>query len=1353
MFQRLRFYASGPLVLLLLLSSIRLSAQSIPYSAVQRQKIEQLRQAFQKTRDSSYSRAFTLAKQLGRPIEVRLRDGAKMTLQGLDDRGHLSYYVTSSATRAGITTRTNSLYAGGSLGLNLSGSSASVQGKLGIWDGGAVRATHIEMRGRVSQQDDADTTTDGEEHPSHVAGIMMASGINPSVRGMAYRTTLKAWDYTNDVAEMAAASPNLLVSNHSYGYNAGWYPNPDATSKYAWIWYGDTTVSKVYDYKFGLYDSRTQSWDRIAVNAPNYLMVLSAGNSRGYNGPAAGEAYILGNYTTNRKTVTSTTPRDNQTGYDVLPPTASAKNALSVGAVSILRNGYQQPSDVQNSDFTAWGPTDDGRIKPDIVGAGVSILSCNSVNDSSYVTLSGTSMSSPNVAGSLLLLQELYAQQNSGQFMRSSTLRGLAIHTADEAGTTSGPDYQNGWGLLNVERAGRVLLNSDRNYLLSELSLSQGQTYSLTVVASGRGALTSTIAWTDPAGTPTTTLNDRTPKLVNDLDIRVSDGTTTTQPWILDPNNPTNAAGRGDNIRDNVEQVLIANPVPGRTYTVTVTHKGTLSGNKQDYALLMSGIGGTAYCASAATTNADSRIDRVQFGSIDKTGSGGCTTSTDNTTLVADVQAGQTIPLTITTGSCGAARNTIVKAFVDWNLDGDFDDANETVATSGVLANGTAFTGNVTIPASVTVGQLTRLRIVDVATEDPAAVTSCGAYGVGETQDFLLHFVQVTNDVGVVALVAPDSGFCAQSGDVTIAVRLQNFGSTTQTAVPVSVKVLDQNNNLLTTLSGTFSSLSPNKQGLLTLQLPGGTALQAGQTYQFVATTILANDQVSTNNQLTVTRTTGTLPGAGLFSALDCGGTAPVVLRNAGDGVATWFDALTGGNLLAAGNLTSTTVRPANNVYYISQNEFSGRLGPATKGEFGSGSYGGAYTPQPLLSAKAPLMLASARLYIGTPGRLTFSIKRLDETVVSTVSLDVAATRTLPTSATASGGQLTDDPNDPGAVYPLNLKIPAAGEYKLTVDYEDGVTIFRSTTAIAGSTITRSTFPVSISGIISSKGSLFANTSSVDTLKYAWYYLYDLQVRPLGCSNGQRVAVTTTAGTTPTATITPNGSISVCQGSSVTLRTSVNSSNTFVYQWLRNGQLVTGATSASYTASTAGQYSVQVTGSCPTASTSAVTINLRAAETPVITQNANILVSNATFSNQWLFNGVAIAGATSATYVASQSGRYSVRGNVSSCGEVTSGEVNVVILAAEPVVADVFRVYPNPAVKVITVEATAVSGPTPTLQLIDARGALLQSTLMKRSGTLDVATVDVGQLPDGVFFIQVVGDLSQPTRIKRFTKQ
>ena len=99
------------------------------------------------------------------------------------------------------------------------------------------------------------------------------------------------------------------------------------------------------------------------------------------------------------------------------------------------------------ANFSSEGPTDDFRIKPDIAGNGVSVYSTYDNSNTAYNSISGTSMASPNIAGSLVLLQQHYNNLNNS-FMKAATLKGLALHTADDAGF-SGPDAIFGWGLMD----------------------------------------------------------------------------------------------------------------------------------------------------------------------------------------------------------------------------------------------------------------------------------------------------------------------------------------------------------------------------------------------------------------------------------------------------------------------------------------------------------------------------------------------------------------------------------------------------------------------------------------------------------------------------------------------------------------------------------------------------------------------------------------------------------------------------------------------------------------------------------------------------------------------------------------
>ena len=171
--------------------------------------------------------------------------------------------------------------------------------------------------------------------------------------------------------------------------------------------------------------------------------------------------------------------------------------------------------------------------------------------------------------------------------MRSATLKGLALHTADDAGI-AGPDANWGWGLMNTKRAAEAISQNGNQSIISELTLMQGQTYTIQVDADGVNNLMASISWTDPAGTATTATNSTIARLVNDLDLRITQGATTHFPWRL---TGVNTNDRGDNVKDPYERVDVTGAAG--TYTVTVTHKGTLSGGSQNYSLIITGVSAT----------------------------------------------------------------------------------------------------------------------------------------------------------------------------------------------------------------------------------------------------------------------------------------------------------------------------------------------------------------------------------------------------------------------------------------------------------------------------------------------------------------------------------------------------------------------------------------------------------------------------------------------------------------------------------------------------------------------------------------------------------------------------------------
>jgi len=494
------------------------------------------------------TRAYNYALQNNIPLSYTDEKGNFHQLMKLTPDGYPIYFATENQAAA-KSTRAVQLNTGGSLGLTLNGQGMVAR----VWDGGTVRAEHNHFGGRVVSIDDAGGTT-YIQHATHVTGTVLANSTNLAHRGMAYEATGRTFNWTDDETEaLSEVLEGMLISNHSYGV-----PLTGSTGTPLPAWY------------IGTYDSDAKNWDEIAYLAPYYLMVASAGNS--------------GEDQNNAEPITF--------GIDKLTGNKTAKNNLVIANCldASVNSAGDLTAAVAINSSSSQGPTDDRRIKPDLTGNGTGLISTSHTSNTATANLTGTSMSSPNVAGTLLLLQQHHNNLTT-KFMKAATLKGLACHTADDSGNI-GPDVYFGWGLLNAKAAAQALTSNGLNAWVSEEKLNQGQTYTITVKSLGTSPLIATACWTDVPGEPNNgqrPANDLKRALVNDLDVRITRNGSTYYPWKLASDPTLDAIRIGDNNIDNVEQVKIDSPAAG-DYVITVTHKGTLVTNKQDFSLIITGV-------------------------------------------------------------------------------------------------------------------------------------------------------------------------------------------------------------------------------------------------------------------------------------------------------------------------------------------------------------------------------------------------------------------------------------------------------------------------------------------------------------------------------------------------------------------------------------------------------------------------------------------------------------------------------------------------------------------------------------------------------------------------------------------
>lgn len=411
---------------------------------------------------------------------------------------------------------------------NLNGSGVTVL----VYDAGTARASHVDFQGRLEVRDNSGLI----DHATHVAGTIGGAGVaNPLYGGMAPGVAIESYGYEQvgglhqgflytDPGDLEANYSEAVtthgadIANNSIGTNT-------AYNGFPCDWEGD----------YGVTDALIDAIVHGSLGAP-FRIIWANGNERG--GQRCG------------------------TTYHTTAPPACAKNHITVGALN--------SNDDSVTYFTSWGPTDDGRLKPDVsapgcqIGSDGGVTSCSAAGDFSYTTFCGTSMAAPTVTGlSSLLLQDFRTRNPGKPDPRNAMLKAFLAHTAEDLGNP-GPDYQTGYGAVRIQRA----VDFVRTASFVEGAVSQGETWRAMVSVRGSDAqLKVTVAWDDVPGTPNVV-----PALINDLDLVVV-GPTGVQhfPWTLgglaDPAAPA-VRIQPDHV-DNIEQVLVDQPQTG-VWTVEI---------------------------------------------------------------------------------------------------------------------------------------------------------------------------------------------------------------------------------------------------------------------------------------------------------------------------------------------------------------------------------------------------------------------------------------------------------------------------------------------------------------------------------------------------------------------------------------------------------------------------------------------------------------------------------------------------------------------------------------------------------------------------------------------------------------
>jgi len=280
------------------------------------------------------------------------------------------------------------------------------------------------------------------------------------------------------------------------------------------------------------------------------------------------------------------------TNTSTLKTPENAKNCLAVGA-------SQDTPNQGNFCSGGRGPTNDGRRKPEIYAPGCNTNSSTGASGCSTTQLTGTSMASPAVTGTALLVRQYFADgfypsggaRAQDQFTPTGALVKAALlnGAVDMTGISGYPSDTEGWGRVLADNAlyfsgeQRTLIVRDaRNRTDDGITTGENVEFAFNVDGS-TDQLRVTLVWHDTAAAI-----NANPAYVNDLDLEVVRPDLTVYKGNVFSGGVSISGGSPDP-KNNVEQVHVSAPTQG-AWTVRVKGTAVQTGtDQQGYALVITG--------------------------------------------------------------------------------------------------------------------------------------------------------------------------------------------------------------------------------------------------------------------------------------------------------------------------------------------------------------------------------------------------------------------------------------------------------------------------------------------------------------------------------------------------------------------------------------------------------------------------------------------------------------------------------------------------------------------------------------------------------------------------------------------